>query len=269
MTQWKFLAAAAIVSASIAAPSAASVISFASHGGTADGQSCYDNSGMATFTGFDANFLPTFSGGANALVVGNCTQITPHAAWKPGAQANVFVDDNTPSLLDDNPVWISHDTDGTLDGFGTGTGITGTLETVVGNTDKAKPNLIVTQEFSLTSSGFASLRQWADDTVEVYIDGELLAGAEEANFSQQTCAMGPPGCQVGESSFGETFLSAGDHVFSWVLWQVGTGNTASSNPFGLLYVGQVETTVPEPAAFALLGLGLVGIGAARRGRRAA
>ena len=231
----------------------ASVISFASHGG-GGGQTCYGNAGSAVVD-IDEGGMPTNLGGG-----GGCVQITPHDLWKPGSQANLFgPDDTRPSELEIDPVWISF----------ANTGVNGdTLATPVNNSDTSRPNMVVTQSFHLDTDGFASLRQWADDTVVVLIDGLGLSGADTANFAQDICAAGSPGCQQGESSFGEIALAAGDHVFTWLVWQVGGGGETNSNPFGLLYIGQVtqrDQAVPEPGAFALLGLGLVSFaGLARR-----
>ena len=249
------IAVAGLAATFIGGAASASVMTLTSQAG-GGGQTCFGNTG-GTFTGLDASGMPTGLGGG-----GDCVAINPHSLWKNGATANLFVDDSTPSALgDDHPVWISF----------ANTGLGGSVDQPIGNFNINQPNMIVTQEFHLDSDGIASLRQWADDTVAVYIDGIGLVGANVPNFTQNICAGGSPGCQQGESSFGEIALDAGDHVFTWLVWQVGTGTNANSNPFGLLYVGQVTQSaanLPEPGAFALLGLGLVGLAANRRRRTA-
>src|SRR5690606_13944865 len=84
-----------------------------------------------------------------------------------------------------------------------------------------------------------------------------------ANLTQNTCADGAIGCQPGEQAFVEMFwLSANtEYTIEIDVFQIG------SNPFGLLYSGGL-VNVPEPGTLALLGLGILGLGIARR-RKAA
>lgn len=132
---------------------------------------------------------------------------------------------------------------------------------------------------------------WADDTARVelrYDDGTSFAGGLlrsilEPNFTQDICAAGPTGCQPEdgarfEYTFSEEDLAAanGADVFLYfTTFQVGTGTTNASNPFGLLYSGWLDLAeqpspvvpVPEPPSWALLaGIGVSGLLALRRRR---
>jgi len=247
------MAGAAVMGAVLfAAPSSA--VTFVSGAG-GGGQTCFYNAGGNSFTGLDANGMPTGLGGG-----ADCVQVTRHPSWIAGVNAGVFEDPvvDGDNGLDIDPVWISYAQTGYQEAV---------LATPVGNTNPNQPTMVVTMQFDLAIGGLASLRQWSDDTVLVYVDGVLLPGTPSSpNFVQGTCAAGITGCEPGESSFGEVFLDAGSHVFTWMVWQVGTGGDTTSNPFGLLYAGQVNE-VPAPGMAALLGLGLVGLATVRRRRR--
>lgn len=106
---------------------------------------------------------------------------------------------------------------------------------------------------------------WADDTAEIWLDGTRLL---EANFSQEICARGSIGCEPGEQGEIAASLAGGQHTLRIDVFQVGRGDSNGSNPFGLLYSGDLTGGVrneeaaptPEPSAawvFAI-GAGLLG-----------
>lgn len=162
--------------------------------------------------------------------------ITPHSLW----QVNNPVNPGDPS--DSSAVWISY----MLSGF---------------NGSQFQPHMGTTPVVSIfknftSSAGQLFLNVWADDTADVYLDGNLLMGAV---FTQSICSGQPIGCRPEDAGVFNVPITAGSHTLQFNLYQVGTGTNTNSNPFGLIFTGTAPAPVPEPSTTGLLGLGLAGV----------
>jgi len=180
--------------------------------------------------------------------------ITPHPAWEPNHPTNPG------DASDSAAVWISF----------ADTGFGGThFQPSEGTT----PVVTVFDTFQ-SGAGMLSLYVWADDTAKVLLDGNLLMPAV---FTQGVCSNQAIGCRPEDKGNISAALSEGQHTLSFVLYQVGSGNNTSSNPFGLLFTGTAPlpipeseesgSAVPEPATWGLLTCGLAGFIWLRRRRQ--
>jgi hypothetical protein len=138
--------------------------------------------------------------------------------------------------------------------------------------DFVNPLIRITEVFNVVNTMVLNILVWADDTAEVFIDGVSIYAP---NFSQNICANGTIGCEPNEAGVITHTLNAGLHTLDFDVYQIGTGTTTASNPFGILYFGSIDasgggSSVDEAGTLALLAtsLGLVGIGALRRRKRA-
>lgn len=166
--------------------------------------------------------------------VGSCVVIEEHNAWQ----------DKNP--LGNGAEWISY----------ADTGIGGAI---LGNSNsEARMSVVETITVGATNV-FLSFTVWADDTASVWIDGNEVYAA---NIGQDGACAGPQpiGCESDEGQLIEyMFTSAGDFDVRIDAYQLG------GSVFGVLYSGTL-TTVPEPGILGFLGLGLLGMGIARRRR---
>ena len=152
------------------------------------------------------------------------------------------------------------------------TGAPGTV--VVPNTNIGIPTALFYEDFQLgEGTHTATFSVWADDTASVSINGFALSPLPNP-VQGGVCAEGPIGCTPDN---GFTFnitdadgLNTGDNTLTISAYQRAGG------PFGVLYEGSATSTpilnietnpTPEPAATALLGVAVIGIGLWRRKRK--
>jgi len=180
-------------------------------------------------------------GTASEGVACETQDISVHDLWQP----------NDP--LGRGAAWVSY----------ADTGVNGsTLAPRAGSTENPDGRdhvMELVESFNLSRSGTVDFSIWADDTADLYFEGELK---KEANFTQDVCADGSIGCEDLEFFNFTASLGPGVYEFRMLFYQVGDGATNASNPFGGLYSGEV--TVPEPTLIALFGIGLLGLFAASR-----
>jgi hypothetical protein len=168
---------------------------------------------------------------------GVTTTVTPHAAWQG----------NNPD--GSAAVWASYKD----------SGITGTLAPF--NQPGNGWLMTVTHTLNTSIGTPISFKIWADDTARVYLNGVEKQGP---SFGQATCADKPIGCEPHEFWSAAGWVGTGNDVIRIDVFQVGTGTTAASNPFGVLYHGSYTSVPDAGATVALLGSALIGIGVLRR-----
>jgi len=177
----------------------------------------------------------TFASDASAtetnLVDGTNEVITPHPVWKAPTATRK---------------WISY--------ANTGMGL--------GSFSPANGSYTFKETFILPmASNSGWLDVWADDTVEVFLNGTNI---KTGNYiPDNACASGPPSCEPTEGAhivLSGLPLVKGLNTLQFDLKQLWGG------PSGLMYEGQITST-PEPGTMgmmALAGLGLLTLGKIRR-----
>jgi hypothetical protein len=164
--------------------------------------------------------------------------------------------------------WISY-TDTGCDLFSVTTGrCTPGPGNPVGTPVGGPPTASFYQTFTLSTASTGTLDVWADDTAGVWLDtGAVTTGTGTGgtmliapNGTLGTnCAGGPIGCLPGMDAALPLSLAAGTYTIVVDAYQLVGGS-----PFGVMYDGTLSSsagTVPEPASYALMALGLAGLGA--------
>jgi hypothetical protein len=127
---------------------------------------------------------------------------------------------------------------------------------------------IFEEQLFMTVGDVLSLSIWADDTASVTLDGiELIKPCfVSAGFGCGNTPIAFDGARGGTLLYEAT--SAGVHTLAFGVYQFVGWNTTEGNPFGLLYSGELQRAVPEPATAPLFALGVLALAlVGRRGTR--
>jgi len=229
--------------------------------------------------------LPSHFGGvATAGTVDIYSNLVNETNNKTGTDVSLSPDKMSPAWAPTGPgyEWISYGDTGCNEYVVlTGTCIPGpanppAAQGTINGPNPVAATAIFYKTFTVTDaldSGY--LNVWADDTARVWLDPGTITTGDGSGIDGGTmlidanpilgtnCAGGPIGCLPGMDATFNLSLTTGTYTLVIDAYQLVT-----SSPFGVMYDG-VLTDVPEPATFALMGLGLIGMGVFVRRRNRA
>jgi hypothetical protein len=173
--------------------------------------------------------------------------------------------------------WVSYNAGTGCNTFNPLTGrCTAGPENPPGATEGGPPTATFYQTFTVTdASDSGTLNVWADDTASVWLDtGTVTSGTGTGGTDEfalnwdpgSDCSIAPISCLAGEGAAIPLDLTAGTYTLVINAYQYVGGS-----PFGIMYDGVLTGsagTVPEPASYLLMGLGLAGLGTLMRRKRA-